>query len=487
MTITNPSLIYSGLSSNIKESCAVVVRKLPGEVNLNNISNYLSNYDPVNIRRAELIELEEGRSKYKLDEPLPVTFDLLIFVNEIFSLNDPNISNTYLGIGYINLPTLGSDNLDPDIYLDLSWNEIDSTADINFTSELTNEPTLELVNYESKNNIESHITMVNKNDLNNYGIKYLPSTESDSQGITNVNKGIISSNKFYEVPNIGIKVVNENINIIDTTYINYKSNEWVEILNSDGSKYMRNLTKYPKGVLMNTPYDPSTETWRVEEVPGIVTILTPDKITWKSSNKWRSIDYNDYKDNNYTKVTDIEFDIESFMEYPTNLVPGIDRISNDVNLVFSDISKQDKWYLQSKLTKIISNQIYLNSNSFKYYILEHNIRFYIGMEISNLGTSSFIIDYKGNRLNGFTYYKLLIDGSFIGKIGSEVRYYENDLSDYLVINSYDDLYNVYPSLYSDKILSSSPINPRELVLVRDRHFNLNNINSDTIKRISNIN
>lgn len=475
MSLINLSMIHSGLDSVIRRSNAVVVNRRPGEVSLLNITEYLRQYDNSEIRRAELIETSELGSKYKLENAGPITFNLMIFVNEMFTLEDENIAQNYLGIGYIQMPTLGSEKLNPEIYLDIEWNIIDNEASIHFTSDLHSTPDVLLNNYtEPKGSPFGDFDMMSKSDSGSYGINFVPSTENTPSGITFVPQGILNDNTLHKVPLIDIDCSDfpEEVFVMDTTYINYRSKEWVEFLMSDGSKLLRNVTDYPAEPLLDTPYDALTNTWKVELEPTIKSLLTPDRVLWKSGNRWRSISSEDYHSNGYTKLSDIEVTVESFKEHPINLAAGIDRFSDEINVIFSDRTKVDDWFLQSKYSTILSRSNYVNSLVFKYIVREHNNRFFVITETSNSYSTEFILDHLGNRLSGATYYKLLIDGSLFCKVGEELRYYETDFREAHIMKNTSEIYGIYPSLYSKNILNNSPIDFKKFILVRDRFQDL---------------
>lgn len=473
------NLDYAGLDYLVRESCAVVVKKLPGEVNLRNITHYLSSYENEDIRRAELIEYTDVRSKYKLETTNPVTFNLIIFVNEIFSLFDENKANAYLGVGYILLPTLGSEKLNPEIYLDINWNIIKSTASIHFTPDLSSEPEILLSEYE-KSSIGNNQTMVNKSELKDYGINFLPSTTSNISSVMNIPQGILSNNRLYKISNLEITVAEEESIILDTSYFSYLDNEWIEFKMMDGSRYMSNVTKYPVMEIRDLKYTPSTETWRIKNDFELESIITPDKVLWKSGNKWRSVEVSEYLESEYTDVSELNNTMTTFKEFPLHILPGVDRVSTNINLVFSDKAASKNWYLQSTYSNVLQRNTYLNSLVYKYNLIEHNGKFMYINESSNLTSSHFIADYQGNRLNGATYHKLLVDGSLICKVRGYIRYYETDLRSYVILSDLLDFYKIYPSLYSKELINSSPINIKSLILVRDRYLNLDNLNLDNL-------
>jgi hypothetical protein len=125
----NLNVVYTGGSNTLMYSDIVVVRKKPGPLNVNNISDYLLTYEVSEIKEGKLRPMSPGAVDfyiYDLNDNKPMTYDLLIYVSTPVSLDGTGLpSNQLEGIGYIELTEIGLATPDTHEIIKIQYNLIE--------------------------------------------------------------------------------------------------------------------------------------------------------------------------------------------------------------------------------------------------------------------------------------------------------------------------------------------------------------------------
>lgn len=461
MNLNNLKIVHKGLDNNIVNSSAVMVLKKPGDINIVNISDYLSQYAIEETRKAELVSRDgNGINRYLLEDNDLKEFNLMIFVCNKFSILDEIEPSSYGVLGYLELPKMGVKELDPTLEIKLNFNYVPVGEQTELEVDLSNDPEYKIKDYYTKDKSSTE-EMLEKNSIHNYGIDLVNSDVSRPNSITYIPNGILSDGNIYEIPRLKVDTSDIVSHLIDTTYISYNNNEYVTY-EFDDVKYLRNETLATNNTLSDLT---NPETIRLDyEVQYKNTILMPDWIAWKVNN-WKYVSADYFRSQGFTKISEVAAD-PNIVSVQSDLAIGIDRVSNDINMIFSNPS-QDEWFYQSKLNYLLHSNEYLQVKYTDYTVVEHNLRFYIIKERSEGRESYTVVDYKGNKRLNFVYYKLLIDGSCILKIDGRLMHFSEDLTNFTTLGKREDIYKVYPGA-TPLIIESSGLDISKAVILRDR-------------------
>lgn len=261
----NLNVISTGSSHTLMNSNCVVVKRKPGPLNVNNLSDYLSTYDPQDIKEGKLRSVEGNVYIYDLNDYKVTKYDLLLFVAGVTDLGPTADSTQMEGIGYIELTLIGLE--DPEVheviklvYEVIARDEIEAKLELDYSEcEMNNNY------YVSKASNGKYRTYSrDKIDSMQWGAKLVSSIESFShtKRIAPSHKGYIYDGDYYEMETLDLDLSYGNNLITKLRVQSWNGDYWLEINYSNKETILHNISSVPKSStpLIEMSYDPLIET-----------------------------------------------------------------------------------------------------------------------------------------------------------------------------------------------------------------------------------
>jgi hypothetical protein len=269
----NLNVVYTGGSNTLMYSDIVVVRKKPGPLNVNNISDYLLTYEVSEIKEGKLRPTSPGAVDffiYDLNDNKPMTYDLLIYVSTPVSLDGTGLpSNQLEGIGYIELTEIGLATPDTHEIIKIQYNLIEG---VDYNTRLVLDYTQGIVNNFN------YLTEESNSDFRSYRKSYISKninlspelvstieTYGSNKTVAPTYKGYIYDKDYYELESLDLDLL-YGVNQITSFRVQFhKGDYWLEVNYSNKETILHNISSVPKSMtpLIDLANDPSVSTTKL--------------------------------------------------------------------------------------------------------------------------------------------------------------------------------------------------------------------------------
>lgn len=487
----NLNVIYTGGSNTLMYSDIVVVKKKPGPLNVNTISDYLSTYNVEDIKEGKLRPVPLGGAEffiYDLNDLKVMTYDLLIYVSTPTSFDGSGLpSNQLEGIGYIELTEIGLANLTTHEVVKIKYNLIEG---VDYNTRLTldyTEGTVNNLNYlteESNSNFRSYSKeYISKNislapKVGNFFESY-----NTLDTIAPIYKGYLYNKNYYEIENLRLNL-SYGINQITNLRIHlHEGDDWLEVSYSNKETILHNITRSPviHGPLITVALNPlALFTKLVVWTFATEAHINPSSMCYKSnpSGVW------------YLTRTDYPIEMKLNNVYRdrlnSDLSPGYNLNIENQGFIYSRAGNGNaNWCLNKEVRdRMNSLNIYtsnLNSASIlwensplkSYKLLETDMECFILMEYNSTAniTKAYFSDRTSLIIPANSKFRIIGGGELMVKTENGFNIYQGSANKVKSIDNVFDLIELYFSSF-DSMISTISLTYENTLIHRGKFYTL---------------
>lgn len=477
------NVIYTGSSSTLLTSDIVMVKKKPGILNENIISDYLLNYSNADIKEGILRPGNEDNTYvYDLNDAKVMQYDLLIFVRGNVVFNSTTLREME-GIGYIDLPRMGLASSQTHEVINIKYTILDSVVYGNVLTYNYDKSSFIISNY-LVNAVSGKSVSLTRSNIDSLKFNHRLSTamEAQNSAIAPALSGYIYNNKYYENLELNLNLVYSTNSVTKLDIRNFSGNDWLEIRYSNNEILLHNISVLPK---VSTPL--------IDSVNGVDTI----KISCPSyTDIVASISNLVYKNTlgqwvfTYPYYTPTEMlDNDNRIILKPNLLPGYKEKDGDCSIVYSDVTSKttvnwcDDKEIMDRLYQLnvddsnnMASGVWENSTLAYYRLLNANPYFIVLNKFSETA-SRIEVYFEDKTMYSFSStlpYRILDKGEIMIKTGaSGFIILSNSANNVTTISNVYDLAKYYFSSFNS-LITEYTITFENTVIYGGKYYSLIN-------------